>query len=84
MLYKDFHLNMSESPCLTVKMCTLSPFLMGDEEAKERRPQAPFSEVGPEPQRDTHCLPDGSLSRGSFIVSFHFIKCIGIKQMAEE
>lgn len=75
---------MSESPCLTVKMCTLSPFLMGDEEAKERRPQAPFSEVGPEPQRDTHCLPDGSLSSGSFIVSFHFIKCFGIKQMAEE
>lgn len=75
---------MSESPCLTVKMCTLSPFLMGDEEAKERRPQAPFSEVGPEPQRDTHCLPDGSLSSGSFIVSFHFIKRFGIKQMAEE
>lgn len=57
---------------------------MGDEEAKERRPQAPFSEVGPEPQRDTHCLPDGSLSSGSFIVSFHFIKFFGIKQMAEE
>lgn len=55
---------------------------MGDEEANG--PQAPFSEVGPEPQRDTHCLPDGSLFSGSFIVSFHFIKCIGIKQMAEE